>query len=82
MKSPRQWLRKGSVIALGLAGVVAGTGSSPALADLADEAGAEAAFNRVVGDQSRLRVFVQAMPKGANLHNHLDGSVYAETYID
>lgn len=46
-----------------------------------DEGGAEAVFNRVKDDQSRLRVFMQAMPKGANLHNHLDGSVYAETYI-
>lgn len=82
MKFSRQLLHKSSVIALGLTGVVAGTGSSPALADPANEAGAEAVFNRVVGDQSRLRVFVQAMPKGANLHNHLDGSVYAETYID
>ena len=45
------------------------------------EAGAAAVFNRVVTDQSRLRVFVQAMPKGANLHNHLDGSVYTESYV-
>lgn len=47
----------------------------------ANEAGAAAVFNRVVGDQSRLRVFLQAMPKGANLHNHLDGSVYTESYV-
>src|SRR5436305_10392685 len=46
-----------------------------------DEAGAAAVFNRVAGDQSRLRVFLQAMPKGANLHNHLDGSVYIESYV-
>ncbi len=47
----------------------------------ADEDRAAAVFNRVKDDQSRLRIFLQAMPKGANLHNHLDGSVYTETYV-
>ena len=28
-----------------------------------------------------LRIFLQEMPKGADLHNHLSGSVYAEDYI-
>ena len=50
-------------------------------AQSADEARTEAIFNTVKDDQSRLRVFLQAMPKGANLHNHLDGSVYTETYV-
>ncbi len=59
----------------------AGTGYAQAPAKADDEARAEAVFNRVAGDQSRLRVFLQAMPKGANLHNHLDGSVYTESYV-
>ena len=46
-----------------------------------DESRAAAIFDSVKDDQSRLRVFLQAMPKGANLHNHLDGSVYTETYV-
>ncbi len=46
-----------------------------------DEDRTAVVFNRVKDDQSRLRIFLQAMPKGANLHNHLDGSVYTETYI-
>ncbi len=28
-----------------------------------------------------LREFLKRMPKGADLHNHLDGAVYAETFI-
>jgi adenosine deaminase/adenosine deaminase CECR1 len=28
-----------------------------------------------------LRAFVQRMPKGADLHSHLSGAVYAETYL-
>jgi adenosine deaminase len=28
-----------------------------------------------------LRAFLQEMPKGADLHNHLSGAVYAESYI-
>lgn len=30
---------------------------------------------------SHLLAFLRAMPKGADLHNHLSGSVYAENYI-
>jgi adenosine deaminase len=29
-----------------------------------------------------LREFLYAMPKGGDLHNHLSGAVYAETYLD
>ncbi|MEM9220148.1 MAG: adenosine deaminase [Cyanobacteria bacterium P01_F01_bin.150] len=29
-----------------------------------------------------LRAFVQRMPKGADLHSHLSGAVYAESYLD
>ncbi len=32
-------------------------------------------------DPPALRNFLKAMPKGADLHNHLDGAVYAETFI-
>src|SRR5947209_8925212 len=28
-----------------------------------------------------LRLFLQQMPKGADLHNHLSGAIYAESYI-
>lgn len=38
-------------------------------------------FDSIKGNSSELRVFLSQFPKGADLHNHLDGSVYAETYI-
>jgi adenosine deaminase len=78
-------LAKSGVVLAGMAAMFAGmtatgyaqTPTTPS----SDEAGAAAVFNRVAADQSRLRVFLQAMPKGANLHNHLDGSVYTESYV-
>jgi adenosine deaminase len=69
----------GSITALLLAGTAADYAQAPALT--ANSARAAAVFDRVKNDQSRLRIFLQAMPKGANLHNHLDGSVYTETYV-
>ena len=29
-----------------------------------------------------LRMFMQKMPKGGDLHNHLSGAIYAETYLE
>ena len=34
-----------------------------------------------VSDRGMLRQVLQAMPKGGDLHNHLSGSIYAESYI-
>ncbi|WDS38191.1 adenosine deaminase [Pseudoxanthomonas sp.] len=33
------------------------------------------------GNGAKLRAFLQAMPKGGDLHNHLGGSVYAEDFL-
>jgi adenosine deaminase len=38
-------------------------------------------LNRIRHDPPALRAFLQAMPKGADLHTHLAGAVYAESYI-
>src|SRR5688572_15014400 len=38
-------------------------------------------LDAVRGDPLALREFLKRMPKGADLHNHLDGAVYAETFI-
>ena len=38
-------------------------------------------LDAVRGDPLALHVFLKRMPKGADLHNHLDGAVYAETLI-
>ncbi|MEP6865331.1 MAG: adenosine deaminase [Deltaproteobacteria bacterium] len=39
-------------------------------------------FDTVLGDATALGAFLKAMPKGGDLHNHLTGAVYAETYLD
>jgi len=38
-------------------------------------------FEQVRKDPPALRAFLRAMPKGADLHTHLTGAVYAESYI-
>ena len=38
-------------------------------------------FEEIRSNSAELRVFLTRFPKGGDLHNHLDGSVYAETYI-
>lgn len=45
------------------------------------EAAAVAAFQEVRGDSARLYAFLRAMPKGGDLHSHLSGAVYAESYL-
>ena len=54
----------------------------PANARAADaERAAAKLFERLKDRPPALRVFLQALPKGGDLHNHLDGSVYAEDYL-
>jgi adenosine deaminase len=43
---------------------------------------AVARFDAISGDTAQLPAFLRAMPKGGDLHNHLSGAVYAETYLD
>jgi adenosine deaminase len=56
--------------------------SGVAHADAASEAAASAMLDDVSGNAARLRMFLQAMPKGGDLHNHLGGSVYAEDFLE
>ncbi|KQZ63564.1 adenosine deaminase [Lysobacter sp. Root559] len=46
-----------------------------------DEARTAAYFDRIAASPPQLRIFLQAMPKGADLHNHASGSVYAEDFL-
>ena len=39
-------------------------------------------FDSIKTDPVRLRTFLQRMPKGGDLHNHVTGAVYAESYIE
>ncbi len=64
------------IIALALACTL-GVAASPAPAERA-----AAAMERVRAQPERLHDFLFRMPKGGDLHHHLTGSVYAESYID
>src|SRR5437588_3954251 len=46
-----------------------------------DTAVTAARFSAIRSDHTALRAFVQRMPKGADLHVHLSGAVYAENLI-
>lgn len=51
------------------------------LAQTPAEQGAVRAFDTARRDPLDLRAFLVRMPKGADLHNHLSGAVYAESWI-
>lgn len=55
--------------------------ATAARADAASEAAAATAFDAAVDNQAMLRLFLQAMPKGGDLHNHLSGTPSAEDYL-
>jgi hypothetical protein len=46
-----------------------------------DETITAVSFEDIRGDHTRLRAFLDRMPKGGDLHTHLSGAVYAERYI-
>src|ERR1041385_876084 len=54
---------------------------SIATAAFADEARTAAELARVRNSPPELRRFVEALPKGGDLHNHLSGATYAESFI-
>lgn len=57
---------------------------SPAVAATAHttpEMRTAAAFDRIAASPPQLRVFLQAMPKGGDLHNHPSGAIYAEDFL-
>src|ERR1043165_3925443 len=48
---------------------------------IGDTAVTAARFSSLRADHTGLRAFLRAMPKGADLHVHLSGAVYAEDFI-
>ncbi len=68
-----------------LVAVLAGLLASPIVAAtrpvVSDEARAEAYFQNIRKNPNLLLAFLREMPKGGDLHVHLTGSVYAESYI-
>lgn len=55
--------------------------AAPAFADTASEAKVAAIMEKLRPDEAALRVLLQQMPKGGDLHHHLDGSVWAEDFL-
>jgi hypothetical protein len=47
----------------------------------ADEWGAAYHFEQIKGHPPTLRLFLAQFPKGGDLHKHLDGAIFAETYL-
>lgn len=54
---------------------------APAVAQTASERKAELSLQAVRNDPLALHTLLMGMPKGADLHNHLSGAVYAESFI-
>ena len=53
----------------------------PAPAKASDEALTGQVFDALRGDSARLEVFLRNMPKGGDLHTHLSGAIYAESFL-
>jgi len=47
----------------------------------ADSKGAARHFDKILNQSASLRLFLQDFPKGADLHSHLSGVIYAENFI-
>lgn len=56
-------------------------GGAAAHADASSEASAASYMSSIEGNPALLRMFLQAMPKGGDLHNHLPGVPSAEDYL-
>lgn len=76
-----------AAVMLALVAVYATTGAAPQRAAASPGRGTTAAqrttghLERIRNEPPALRAFLQAMPKGADLHTHLTGAVYAESYV-
>jgi len=73
------WLRK-TLITLAI-GAPIGFAQKAEMRAVSPENRAAARLEQIRNSPPRLRVFLEAMPKGADLHNHLLGAIYAESLI-
>ena len=58
-----------------------GAQSGPALASTTREPQVASYLERIRREPPALRAFLRALPKGADLHTHLGGAIYSESYI-
>ena len=75
----RRWLRTATIAALAL--IAAALLVLALVAAFGDATVMAARFASLRTDHTGLRAFLQSMPKGADLHVHLSGAVYAEDLI-
>ncbi|MDR6126833.1 hypothetical protein [Sphingomonas sp. SORGH_AS_0438] len=68
--------RVGSVLVAAMLG-----GATPPPEPATAEARTAAYFDRIADSPPRLRLFLQTMPKGGDLHNHAGGAIYAEDML-
>ena len=61
--------------------LLAGPALAAPTASLSPEARTAARFEAAAGNRAQLRLFLRAMPKGGDLHNHLVGAAYAEDFL-
>ncbi|WP_425998154.1 adenosine deaminase family protein [Caulobacter sp. DWR1-3-2b1] len=78
---PTAKVRRCDLTMLALAASLFTGGSVLAAPEPTPEARTAARFDAVVHDHAQLRLFLKAMPKGGNLHNHLWGAPYAEDFL-
>src|SRR5271163_1821848 len=79
MTQSRRWKRLlALLLACSAAALLLGCAGSPAKRA---EGRVEQAFDAARGNPLTLRAFLVDMPKGAELHYHLGGGIYAETFI-
>lgn len=64
-----------------LASALLATSVSISLAATSDEQKTAHIFSSLQSDPVRLPLFMRQFPKGADLHNHLVGAIYAESYL-
>lgn len=69
-----------SVVAALIAPTAAIGASRPAVSN-SDQARTERYFQSIRNNPNLLLAFLQEMPKGGDLHNHLSGAIYAESLI-
>lgn len=72
---------KGLAVHAGVVLALLGGTAGAATARPTPEARTAARFDAVVHDRAQLRLFLEAMPKGGDLHNHLSGAIYAEDFL-
>jgi adenosine deaminase len=73
------WRSIGVAVLLGLPSLA--TAQQAAVALVNGEGRTARHLDSIRGDPVRLLLFLRAFPKGGDIHSHLSGAVYAETYI-